>query len=185
MNDENNPWKFISSKEIYKNPWLRLREDQVIRPDGEKGVYSVVETRVATGVVAFDEDDNVIMVGQYRYPLDEYSWEIVEGGAEQDEVPLEAIKRELVEEAGIVASEWESLGGEIFLNDCISSERCFLFVARGLNSVGSHPEGTEVLKIKKIPFNEVLKMVLNGQIKDSMTIMAILLVNQIRSKSNL
>ncbi|NDC38040.1 MAG: NUDIX hydrolase, partial [Proteobacteria bacterium] len=97
-----NPWKTLSSKVMYQNPWISVREDQVIRPDGSPGIYGVVETKVATGVVALTPEHKVILVGQYRYPLQQYSWEIVEGGAEHGEDPFVAIQRELEEEVGRV-----------------------------------------------------------------------------------
>lgn len=178
MNPERNPWKTLSSEVKYKNPWITVREDQVIRPDGKPGIYGVVETRVATGVLALDDDDALYLVGQYRYPLDFYSWEIIEGGAELDEDPLEACKRELQEEAGLVASHWEPLGHEIHLSNCHSAERGFLYVARGLEHVGAAPEGTEELQIKKVPWKQALAMVTSGEITDAISIMAILLYEQ-------
>ena len=172
---ESNPWKTVGTREIYKNRWIRLREDQVIRPDGKDGIYSVVEARnAATGVVAIDENDNVVLVGQYRYPVNEYSWEIVEGGAEDGETPLQAIQRELSEEAGLVADSWRPLGGEVLMSNCFSDERGYLFVAEGLHSVGEHPEGTEVLQIKRVPFDETFQMVMRGDIKDSLSIIALM-----------
>lgn len=181
MNPERNPWKTLSSVVKYKNPWITVREDQVIRPDGKPGIYGVVETRVATGVLALDDENNLYLVGQYRYPLDFYSWEIIEGGAETDEDPLEACKRELQEETGLIASHWEPLGHEIHLSNCHSSERGFLYVARGLKHVGANPEGTEELRIKKVPWKEAMDMVTRGEITDAMSIMAILLYGRERS----
>ena len=169
-----NPWKTLSTKEVYKNSWIRVREDQVIRPDGKPGIYGVVETRIATGVLALTDDNQVYLVGQYRYPLDEYSWEIIEGGSDPGETPLATIQRELREEAGLVAEDWEQLGGEFALSNCYSAERAYLFIARGLKEVGSNPDGTEVLKIKKVPFAELLRMVDRGEVKDAMTIVAAL-----------
>ncbi|MCF6287421.1 MAG: NUDIX hydrolase, partial [Candidatus Hydrogenedentes bacterium] len=147
QNPERNPWKTLSSEVKYQNPWISVREDQVIRPDGQPGIYGVVDCRVATGVLAFSEDDELYLVGQYRYALGCYSWEIIEGGAETGEDPLEACKRELQEEAGLVAERWEPLGHEIHLSNCHSSERGFLFVAHGLSHVGATPEGTEELQV--------------------------------------
>lgn len=171
-----NPWKTNSSKEIYQNPWIRLREDQVTRPDGHPGIYSVVEAKgAATGVVALDKDNNVYLVGQYRYALDEYSWEIIEGGSEKGESPLEAIKRELVEEAGLTAKSWKQLGGEVHVSNCFSNEKGYLFIARDLEECERAPDGTEMLEVKKVPFEDVYQMVLRGEIKDSMTVMGVLL----------
>lgn len=169
-----NPWKRIESRTVYTNPWLTLREDQVIRPDGKPGIYSVIETRIATGVVALTPEEKIYLIGQYRYPTEEYSWEIVEGGSEPGEDPLATAKRELREEAGLIAEEWTPLGGEIHLSNCISSEVGRLYLARDLTEVAPEPDGTEVLQIKKIPFTEALEMVDAGEIKDAMSIIGIL-----------
>jgi 8-oxo-dGTP pyrophosphatase MutT (NUDIX family) len=170
----NNPWKKISSREVYKNPWISLREDQVINPSGNPGIYSVIETRIATGVVAIDTEDKVILVGQYRYPTDMYSWEIPEGGGEDGESPLDAAKRELLEETGVVAANWRPLGGEIHLSNCYSSERAYLFLATELTFGAQKTEETEKIAVKKVPFSEVLELVDSGGIKDGLSIIAIL-----------
>jgi len=169
-----NPWRTLSSRTVYKNPWITVREDQVLCPDGSPGIYGVVETRIATGVVALTEDNQIYLVGQYRYPLNQYSWEIPEGGTDGQEAPLVAIKRELKEEAGLEAAHWEQLGGEIHLSNCISSERAFLYLARGLTECASAPEHTEVLQVRRMPFRECLTMVERGEITDGMTIIAVL-----------
>lgn len=177
---EQNPWKTLSSEVKYKNPWISVREDQVIRPDGAPGIYGVVDCRVATGVLALTEDDDLYLVGQYRYPMHCYSWEIIEGGAEPDEDPMEACKRELREEAGLEAAEWTPLGHEIHLSNCHSSERGFLYVARGLHHVDADPEGTEALQVRKVPWQEAVAMVENGAITDAFSIMGILLYDRLR-----
>lgn len=169
-----NPWQRRGSKLIYSNPWITVREDDVITPSGRPGIYGVVETRIAVGIVALSEDNQVYLVGQYRYPVDEYSWEIVEGGSEHDEDPMETAKRELREETGLEASTWERLGGEIHLSNCFSAERGVLYVARGLREGVAQPDHTEELQVKKVPFSECLAMVDRGEIKDSLTIIAVL-----------
>lgn len=175
---ERNPWKTCSSEIKYKNPWITVREDQVICPDGTPGIYGVVDCRVATGVLALTEKDELYLVGQYRYPMDCYSWEIIEGGAEIGEDPLKACKRELQEEAGLVAADWAPLGHEIHLSNCHSSERGFLYVARDLQHVDANPDGTEQLQIKKVPWKEAVSMVERGEIKDAFSIMGILLYDR-------
>lgn len=171
---EVNPWKTKGTKVVYENPWIRVREDDVIRPDGKPGIYGVVETRLATGVLAITENDEVYLVGQYRYALHEYSWEMIEGGSDEGETALEAAKRELKEEAGLVAEHWEQLGHEVTLSNCHSDERGYFFVARGLTEGAANPEGTEDLLVKKVPIQEAIAMVDRGEIKDSMTVMALL-----------
>ena len=169
-----NPWKTLSSKIVYQNPWITVREDQVTRPDGKPGIYGVVDTRIATGVVAINDKMEVYLVGQYRYPINQYSWEIIEGGTDGNEKPLDCIKRELKEEAGLVATDWVQLGEEWHLSNCFSSERGFVFLARGLSEVGAEPDGTEVLQVKKMPFAEAIKLVDSGEIKDAVSIVGLL-----------
>lgn len=171
-----NPWKTLSGKIIYQNPWMRIREDSVINPQGNQGTYTVVEAqKLAAGVLAFTENEELYLVGQYRYPTKVYSWEIIEGGIEEGELPLDGIKRELREEAGLEASFWEELpGGEVHLSNCISDERAVFFVARGLSEVKAEPDPNEILAIKKLPFEDVYKMVLSGEIFDAMTVIAVL-----------
>lgn len=169
-----NPWKTVSSKVVYQNPWITVREDQVIRPDGQPGIYGVVETRIAAGVIALDANNDIYLVGQYRYPLEEYSWEIIEGGSDPGETAIEAAKRELREETGLSAAHWEQLGGEIHISNCHSSERGYAFLATGLELGTASPEGTEVLSIRKLSLNEVFSMVDSGEIKDGLSIIALL-----------
>jgi 8-oxo-dGTP pyrophosphatase MutT (NUDIX family) len=173
---EHNPWKTLSTREVYHNPWIRVREDQVTRPDGKPGIYGVVETRIATGVVPITADQHTYLVGQYRYPVNQYSWEIPEGGTEVGEDPLDAIKRELLEEAGLVAASWEPLGEEIHLSNCWSAEKARMYVARDLTEGKSAPEGTELLQVKKVPLKKAIAMVDSGEIKDTISIVALLRV---------
>lgn len=175
-----NPWTTLASKVVYENPWIRVREDAVLRPDGKPGIYGVVETRLATGVVALTPNDEVYLVGQYRYPMGSYSWEIIEGGSDADESALDAAQRELREEAGLVAAHWEPLGPEIHLTNCHSNERGYLFLATGLSEVGATPDGTEELALRKVPLAEALAMVDSGEIADAMSIMALLRLDRAR-----
>jgi len=170
---EENPWKTISTREIYTNPWMRIREDQVIQPDGKEGIYGVVEMRHATGVVALTESKEIYLVGQYRYPTECYSWEIIEGGTDSGESPLQGAQRELREEAGLEAENWEQIGGEFQLSNCCTSEKASLFFATGLKEVPAQPEGTEVLVVKKVPLQEALDMVLRGEIVESLSVIGI------------
>jgi 8-oxo-dGTP pyrophosphatase MutT (NUDIX family) len=169
-----NPWKKLSERVVYKNPWITVREDQVVSPGGKAGIYGVVETRIATGVVALTDDMHVYLVGQYRYPMNEYSWEIPEGGSEENEDALVTAQRELKEETGVVAGSWQQLGGEVHLSNCHSSERGILFLARDLVRKASQPDHTELLEVRLEPFSTCLEMVDRGEIRDSLTIIAIL-----------
>ena len=166
----------LDSEIVYQNPWITVREDQVIGPDGENSIYGVVETRLAVGVLALNVQDELYLVGQYRYPTDQYSWEIVEGGADAGEDAQATAMRELKEEAGLTARTWRRLGGDIHLSNCISAEAAQLFVATDLTEGENCPEASEVLQVKKVPFTEALAMVMRGELKDAMTITGILLL---------
>lgn len=168
-----NPWKKLGSRLVYENPWIRVREDRVITPAGSEGIYGVVDARIAVGIVALTEDKSIYLVGQYRYPNDIYSWEIPEGGAEGHEVPLEAAQRELREETGLEAAFWEELGGEVHLSNCFTSERAFIYVARGLTQGAAAPDETEKLAVKTTSLREALAMADDGSIYDGLSIIAI------------
>lgn len=172
---EPSPWRTLSSRVVYGNAWMRVREDQVVRPDGTPGIYGVMEpTRVATGVVALTDAGEVWLVGQYRYATGGYSWEIVEGGADPHEGPLAGAMRELREEAGLEAASWQLLGGEVHLSNCITSERAFIYLARGLRHVEAAPEGTEVLRLAKVPLARALALVDRGAITDAVSVIGLL-----------
>lgn len=163
----------MASSQIYRNPWICLREDQVITPSGNPGIYSVVDTRIATAVVALDQQNNIYMVGQYRYPINSYSWEVIEGGSEGTQTALETAQRELVEEAGLQAGDWQQIGDAFYLSNCFSSEVGYVFLARDLTEVGSQPDPTEELMLTKIPFEEALKRARNGEISDALSLIAL------------
>lgn len=171
---EQNPWTTISSKEIYKNPWINIREDLVIRPDGKEGIYGVVSTRIATGVVALTPERHIYLVGQYRYPTNRYSWEIIEGGSDTGETAIEAARRELREEAGLIAHTWEPIGDVVFLSNCFSSEEAFFFLATDLAQTEHERDGTELLEITTVPLAQAISMVISGEITDSMSVIALL-----------
>lgn len=173
-----NPWKTVSTIKVYQNSWITVREDQVLRPDGSPGIYGVVQCRVATGVVAIDKENRVCLVGQYRYPLNEYSWEIPEGGAEQNEDPLIAAKRELKEETGIFADEWRPLGERIHLSNCHSDEVAYIYLATKLQIGISNPEPSERLTVIWKPLPEVIDMTSRGEITDALSIIGIMRASQ-------
>ena len=173
MNEYTNPWKISDQKEIYDNAWIHLTEYDVINPSGGKGIYGKVHFKnTAIGIVPLDENLNTYLVGQYRFTINEYSWEIPEGGALNEE-PLLAAQRELLEETGLKAERWQMIR-EMYLSNSVTDENCFIFVATGLTQHNSMPEETEQLAIKKLPFQEVYNMVMSGKIKDALSITAIL-----------
>lgn len=176
-----NPWATLSSQEAYSNPWITVRHEEVRRPDGKTGIYGRVSPKsVAVGVVPLHDDGTVTLVGQYRYTMNEYSWEIPEGGCPFNEQPIDAARRELLEETGLRAAEIVPLGGEIHLSNSVSDERGYLFLARGLTQGEAEPEGTERLAIKRVSFEKALDMGVNGEIRDSLTVLALLLASRIR-----
>jgi 8-oxo-dGTP pyrophosphatase MutT (NUDIX family) len=174
MDDEaTSPWKRLSRRTIYDNPWITVWHDDVIRPDGEPGIYGVVHyANQAVGIVPIDAADRVVLVGQYRYTMDAYSWEIPEGGSPFGEDPLEGARRELREETGYEATDWRRLG-RLHLSNSISDESAVLYVATGLVAGDAKPDGTEDLRMRHVAFDEVLEMTLDGRITDAMTVSAI------------
>ena len=173
MKDQLNPWKILDQAAVYENPWILVSEYQVINPSGGKGIYGKVHFKnIAVGIIPLDKDWNTWLVGQYRFPLDQYSWEIPEGGGRMDLDPLEEAKRELLEETGLIAREWTKIL-TMFLSNSVSDEQAVIYLARDLEQVSSQPEETEQLVIKKLPFGDVVQMVEAGQITDSMSVAAI------------
>ena len=174
MNEQHNPWQIIDEKEIYTNNWLTLTHYNVINPSGGRGIYGKVHFKnVAIGIVPLDENLNTYLVGQYRFTIDQYSWEIPEGGGPLNEDPLAAAQRELLEETGLKATNWQEII-YMHLSNSVSDEECRIYVASGLSQHAAMPEETEQLVVKKIPFDEVYQMVLDGIITDTMTVTAIL-----------
>ncbi len=167
------PWTRDSRRVAYENPWLTLWHDEVVRPDGQAGIYGVVHFRnVAAGIVAIDAQDRVALVGQHRYTLDEYSWEIPEGGVPEGEDPLAGAQRELREETGVDASDWQELA-RVHLSNSVTDEIAFLYLATKLRHGAATPEGSEELEVRWLPFEDVLARTLDGRITDAMTVLAI------------
>lgn len=167
-----NPWKTLSTQIVYKNPWIEVREDQVITPRGQPGIYGYVVTKPALGIVPLTEDLNTYLVGQYRYTLNNYSWELPEGGGHTGESLLETAKRELLEETGLSASKWTSLG-TIHTSNSFTDEIATIYLAEALEQGQPKPDDTEQLAVKKIPFMEAYRMVIEGEIKDAMSVFGI------------
>lgn len=177
---EINPWQTISSEKIYENPWIGLTEHQVINPSGGKGIYGEVHFKnLAIGIVAIDTDDQIFMVGQYRFPIKQYSWELPEGGGPLGEEPLVSAKRELLEETGLVAKEWKEVL-RMHLSNSVSDELGILYLAKDFEQFAPQPEETEQLEVKKIPFEKVYQMVISGEITDSLTVAGILRTKLLR-----
>jgi len=176
MNESKNPWTILDKTEAYDNNWINVTEYKVLNPSGGGGIYGKVHFKNhAIGVVPLDEDLNTYLVGQFRFPLDQYSWEIPEGGCPFEEDHLEAAKRELQEETGLHAKAWKEIL-HVHLSNSVSDEAGTIFLAQQLTQRESTPEETEQLAIKKLPFDEAYDMVLQGKITDSLSVSAILKV---------
>ena len=164
------PWRTLKSREIYDNPWITLIENDVLNVVGTPKLYAKIHMkRKATGVVALDEDGWTYLVGQQRYPLDIYSWEVPEGGSEEGEDPLDTIKRELKEEAGLSARDW-SLIQTLHLSNMLTDEVSYGYLATGLTVGEAEPEESEVLELKHLPFSEAFAMAMNGTITDAISV---------------
>jgi 8-oxo-dGTP pyrophosphatase MutT (NUDIX family) len=167
------PWLRHNRRVAYENAWITIWHDEVTRPDGEPGVYGIVHfANLAVGVLAIDAQDRVLLVGQHRYALDEYSWEIPEGGVPEGESPFEGARRELREETGVDAADWVELARS-HLSNSVSDELAILYLATGLTTGDATPDGTEALDVRWVPFDEVLAMTVDGRITDALTVLAV------------
>ncbi len=171
---QRNPWTRRSRRVVYDNPWITVQHDEVTRPDGQPGIYGLVHFKNrAIGVVARDRDGRVVLVGQHRYPLDLYSWEIPEGGGLLEDDPLAAAQRELREETGLSAQRWTKLG-TAHLSNSVSDEEAIYYLAEELTQGQAEPEGSEELALRWVPFAEALRMVQAGEITDALSMIALL-----------
>lgn len=170
---ENNPWTVLAETEIYNNNWIQVTHYDVLNPAGGKGIYGKVHFKnKAIGIVPIDHEGNTYLVGQYRFTIDQYSWEIPEGGGPLQEDALEAAKRELLEETGLKAKDWQQIG-EAHLSNSVTDELAILYVAMDLTQYESEPEDTEQLVVKKVPLTTAFEMVENGLIKDGLTVLCL------------
>ena len=173
MDTQDNRWKILGSKEKYDNNWIRVTEFDVINPGGGKGIYGKVHFKnIALGIVAMDEEMNLYLVGQYRFTIDKYSWEIPEGGGHLDIDPLESAKRELLEETGLKAKNWKLILN-MHLSNCVSDEVSYTYLATGMEQHTAMPEESEKLEVKKVSLDESFQMIERGEITDSVTVAAL------------
>lgn len=180
MNEEKNPWKILDSEVKYENNWIQVVHQNVINPSGGNSIYGTVNFKnIAVGVVPIDNEGNTWLVGQYRFPLNEYSWEIPEGGCPDGEEVLETAKRELKEETGLIAQNW-SLISKLHTSNSVCNEVAYIFLAEEITQSESQPEDTEQLQVKKVSLKEALEMVLVDKITDSMSVAGILKVARLK-----
>jgi len=185
QNLEENPWQITAEKIVYDNPWIGLTEYQVINPSGNPGIYGKVRFKnFAIGVVPLDAEMNTYIVGQYRFALGQYSWEIPEGGGPFAADPLESAKRELLEETGLKASRWTEIQ-RMHLSNSVTDELSIIYLAQDLQQFEPEPEDTDQLIIKKVPFDEVYRMICDGEITDSVSVGAILKIRLMQLEGRL
>ena len=173
METTENPWKILGSEVKYHNKWIQVTQHEVLNPNGGPGIYGVVHFKnVAVGIVAMDEAQHIYLVGQYRFPLEQFSWEIPEGGGPLGEDTLDAAKRELLEETGLVARHWTPIV-HMHLSNSVSDEYSIIYLARNLEQHTATPEETEQLVVMKLPFDKAWRMIEEGLITDAMSVAAI------------
>ncbi|WP_031551548.1 NUDIX domain-containing protein [Parvularcula oceani] len=170
----NGPWQIRGMRTAYENPWVRVEHNDVIQPHGEPGVYGVVRfANLAVGVLPLFGDGTVPLVGQHRFPLDVYSWELPEGGAPKPEAPEAAARRELAEETGLTARHLLEIG-RADLSNSVTDEQAVLFLAWDLEEGEAEPDPDEVLDHRRVPFATLLDEVLGGRIPDAFTQLLVL-----------
>lgn len=173
MNEPKGPWRVITKCDVYDNHWIRVTHHDVTTPAGEAGVYGKVHYKnLAIGVVPIDAELHTFLVGQYRFPLEAYSWEIPEGGGPLDVDPLASAVRELQEETGLQAKRWQKLL-ECDLSNSVSDERAVAFLAWDLTQGESDPEPTEALMVKRVPLTEAFRMVAAAEIRDVLSMLSL------------
>lgn len=169
-----NPWTITGEKLVYDNPWIKVTEFAVRNPSGNPGIYGKVHFKnLALGILAVNAEGLIPLVGQFRFPLGRYSWEIPEGGGQLDQDPLGSAQRELREETGLVATQWQELF-RMDLSNSVSDEMAIIYLATGLEQQQAEPEDTEELAHQWVSIDTAVEMVHRGEITDSISVAAIL-----------
>ncbi|WP_375417087.1 NUDIX domain-containing protein [uncultured Hymenobacter sp.] len=186
LDETHNPWQTLHTEVKYQNPWISVREDQVLNPGGGPGIYGVVSMKnKALGIIPVDNEGNTWLVGQYRYPLNEYSWEIPMGGGPVELDILESARRELKEETGLLARRWTHLA-RLHTSNSVTDEEGFVFLAEDLEQTAAEPEETEDLRLWKLPLAEAVRMALDDRITDAISVAGLLKADRVladRAKS--
>jgi 8-oxo-dGTP pyrophosphatase MutT (NUDIX family) len=182
MTETKNPWKTLKTTEVYDNSWIHIDEHNVINPSGNPGIYGTIHFKnLACGIIPLDDDDTTWIVGQYRYALNRYSWEIPMGGVAVGTDPLTGAQRELKEETGLTAAQWKKIL-DVDLSNSVTDETGVVFVAEGLTRGEPEFEETEQIEIRELPFDDLVQMVIDGQITDLLSVAGILKLAAIRSR---
>ena len=177
-----NPWQTLEKEIIYENPWIKLEEHKIIDPNGNNGIYGKVFFKnKAVGIVPIDKDDCIYLVGQYRYTINEYSWEIPMGGCAINESPIDAAIRELKEETGLIAREFDEIM-RVHTSNSITDEEGIIFLAKNLTQSTRELDPTEKIDVKRVSFDEAVELVINGKITDAISCNAILKIALLRSR---
>ncbi len=176
--DQEPNWQTKSVDTVYDNPWITVTHRDVIAPTGKPGIYGKVHFKnLALGVVPIDADGNTYLVGQHRYTLGEYAWEIPEGGGSRTVEPVETAKRELKEETGIEAARWTPLL-KLHTSNSVTDEVAYAFVAQELVYGEKHWDDTEQLRVIKLPLEEAVARVMSGEITDALAMASLLKVQR-------
>ena len=176
-----NMWITEQVKQVYDNAWITVEHHDVINPSGNKGIYGRVHFKnLAIGIIPLDEELNTWIVGQHRYTLNEYSWEIPMGGSPIENDPLDSAQKELKEETGIAASDWTQIL-KIHTSNSVTDETGLVYVAKQLTFGRTEFDDTEDLAIRKLPFSQVFTMAMSGKITDSISLAGIFKLHHMMS----
>ena len=184
MHESSNPWQTLGSVTRFENPWMRIVQNDVVNPTGSRSEYTVVHFKNrAVSVIPVDAEGYTWLVGQYRYAVGSYEWEIPAGGAPEGESILACAKRELSEETGLVASEWELVLDGLQLSNSVTDELAYTYVARGLSQRAASPDETEQLALRRLPLDDAFQMALTGEIKDAFSVVSLLKLKHLLSEN--
>ncbi len=174
MSNKNKPWQTHSVETVYDNNWITVSHREVTAPTGNAAIYGLVHFKsIAVGMIPIDAEGYTWLVGQQRYTLDSYSWEIPEGGSASDEDPLIAAQRELREETGITATNWTQLL-QLHTSNSVTDESAISYIAQGLTMGDTQPDDTELIQLKRLPVQQAIEMVMDGEITDGLAMASLL-----------